>query len=142
MNRKRVVPELKMTAMIDIIFLLLIFFVCTANFRLHESQMKADMSLDGNSDNSITLVIPDTADIDVAVIKIAFRESPSWQIASNKCNSIAQLRALLRQLGNVQNDLPIIIDSEPNVPIEHVIDTYDACRVAGLTNIQFAARRL
>jgi biopolymer transport protein ExbD len=139
-NRKKFTFELRMTAMIDVIFLLLIFFVCTANFRPSESLMTTDLSLPGNVDSSAALVIPDPLNIDVAIIRITFNGAPQWQLAGNELKSIQQLRALLNELRQIQQDLPVVIDSDPNVPMEHVIDVYDACRAAGLTKIQFAAK--
>ena len=39
--------EVKMTPMIDVIFLLLIFFVCTASFRAVEEVLPTNLSLPG-----------------------------------------------------------------------------------------------
>ncbi|MDR1483769.1 MAG: biopolymer transporter ExbD [Planctomycetaceae bacterium] len=141
LNRQKLTPELRMTAMIDVIFLLLIFFICTANFRPSESLMTTDMSLPGNIDSDITLLIPDPSDIDVAIIRITFSGEPQWYLAGNECKSIQQLQALLNELRNIQRDLPVVIDSDSNVPMECVINVYDSCRAAGLTKIQFAANK-
>ncbi|MDR1290731.1 MAG: biopolymer transporter ExbD [Planctomycetaceae bacterium] len=139
-NRKKFTLELRMTAMIDVIFLLLIFFVCTANFRPSESLMTTDLSLPGNIENNAALEIPDPLNIDIAIIRITFNGEPQWQLAGNECKSIQQLRVLLNELKQIQQDLPVVIDSDPNVPMEHVIDVYDSCRTAGLTKIQFTAK--
>ncbi|MDR2169965.1 MAG: biopolymer transporter ExbD [Planctomycetaceae bacterium] len=139
LNRKRFTPELRMTAMIDVIFLLLIFFICTANFRPLESLMKTDLSLSGNVVTDIELPIPEPSQVDVAIIKITFDGAPQWNLAGNECTSIVQLRNLLNELKKIQDDLPVIIDSESNVPVEFVIDAYDSARAAKLKNIQFAA---
>jgi biopolymer transport protein ExbD len=141
LKQKKITPELKMTAMIDVIFLLLIFFICTANFRPSETLMTTDMSLPSNIDSGMTLLIPELSEIDVAIIKITFNEIPQWHIAGKECKSIEQLQMLLIELRNIQKDLPVVIDSDPNVPMMYVIDTYDSCRAAGLTKIQFAANK-
>ncbi|MDR0390278.1 MAG: biopolymer transporter ExbD [Planctomycetaceae bacterium] len=141
LKQKKITPELKMTAMIDVIFLLLIFFICTANFRTSETLMKTNMSLPNNTNNGITLLIPELSEIDVAIIKITFDKTPQWHIAGKECKSIEQLYTLLIELRNIQKDLPVVIDSNPNVPMMHVIDAYDSCRAAGLTKIQFAANK-
>jgi biopolymer transport protein ExbD len=142
LNKKRFTPELRMTAMIDVIFLLLIFFICTANFRLLESSMSTDLSAAGVVDSNVELIIPKLSEIDIAIIKIEFsNNSPQWSLAGNKCKSIESLRALLAELKMIQHDLPVIIDSNSNVPMEYVIEVYDSCRSAGLTKIQFAAEK-
>ncbi|MDR2643714.1 MAG: biopolymer transporter ExbD [Planctomycetaceae bacterium] len=139
LNRKKITLELRMTAMIDMIFLLLIFFICTSSFRPSESLMTTDMSLPGNITSDVKLQIPEPSDIDVAIIKITLGEVPQWYLAGKECKSIRQLGELLIELRDIQNDLPVVIDSDPNVPIKNVIDVYDACRAASLTKIQFAA---
>ncbi|MDR1480440.1 MAG: biopolymer transporter ExbD [Planctomycetaceae bacterium] len=140
-NRKKFTFELRMTAMIDVIFLLLIFFICTANFRPSESLMTTDLSLSGNVNDVSVLKILDPLDIDVAIIRIMFDVVPQWHLAGNECKSIRELRVLLNELRQIQRDLPVVIDSDSNVPMEYVIDTYDSCRAAGLTKIQFAAKK-
>ena len=42
--------DVKMTPMIDVIFLLLIFFVCTARFRASEEVLPTSLSLPGAID--------------------------------------------------------------------------------------------
>lgn len=129
-----------MTPMIDVIFLLLIFFVCTSNFRPLEGILPTNMSLSGTS--SAQIVLPDPENLDQAVIRLGFEgQKPYWQIEDNHCNSLREVRDILRKLREIKQDLPVIIDSKENVPMEHVIDVYDACRSAGLTKIQFAAKR-
>ncbi len=130
-------PELKMTPMIDVIFLLLIFFVCTANFQALEGLLPTNMSLPGSM--AAEVVLPDPENLDTATVVLRYEAGPLWQIEGNQCASLADVRAVLQKLREVQADLPIIIDSHDNVPVEHVIDVYDACRAVGLTRIQFAA---
>ncbi|MDR0871348.1 MAG: biopolymer transporter ExbD [Planctomycetaceae bacterium] len=130
-------PELRMTPIIDVIFMLLIFFVCTANFRSLEGVLPTDMSLPGTSAAQFVLPVPEK--LDSARITLTFDRSPHWTVESNQCRTLAEVRTLLRQLREAKKDLPVIIASEQNVPMEYVIDLYDACRAAGLSKIQFAA---
>lgn len=139
-DRKRFAPELKMTPMIDVIFLLLIFFVCTANFQPLESLLPTNMSLSGTSPVEIEMPTPEN--LDVARIVLTWDEKkPAWAVEGNRCASLQELRVLLNRLREAKPDLPVIIDSEKNVPMEHVIDVYDAARWAGLSHIQFAAEK-
>ncbi|MDR0704353.1 MAG: biopolymer transporter ExbD [Planctomycetaceae bacterium] len=137
-NRKPKTPELKMTPMIDVIFLLLVFFVCTANFMPLEGILPTNMSLSGNSVVEIVLPKPET--LDVARILLTFDGSPHWQVEGNQCHSLREVREILQKLREIRRDIPVIIDSNENVPMEHVIDVYDVCRIAGLSQIQFAAK--
>ncbi len=139
-DRKRTAPELKMTPMIDVIFLLLIFFVCTANFQRLESVLPTNMSLTGSS--AVRRDMPMPEHLDVARIVLTWnQERPAWSVEGNRCTSLREVRTLLNRLREAKSDLPVIIDSEKNVPMEHVIDVYDAARWAGLSRIQFAAEK-
>ena len=138
-DRKKSTPELKMTPMIDVIFLLLIFFVCTANFKPLESVLPTNMSLTGSS--AVEVVLPKPENLDVARIVLTWDGQPAWTVEGNRCGSLRDVRSLLNRLREAKPDLPVIIDSEKNVPMEHVIDVYDAARWTGLSRIQFAAAK-
>jgi biopolymer transport protein ExbD len=45
----------------------------------------------------------------------------------------------LQLIREVNDDIPVIIESADNVPMEKVIDVYDVCRQVGLLRIHFAA---
>jgi biopolymer transport protein ExbD len=138
-QRKKRTPELRMTPMIDVIFLLLVFFVCTANFQQIEGVLPTNMSLSGSS--PIEIVLPKLENLDTAQIRLTFDNVPHWQIEGNQCRSIQNVQEVLQKLREIRQDIPVIIDSSENVPMEHVIDVYDACRSAGLSRIQFAAKQ-
>jgi biopolymer transport protein ExbD len=131
--------ELKMMPMIDVIFLLLIFFVCTANLRTVEKSLPTNLSLPG----SLSEIVPRDIleeDLEEARIHIVFRSGrPIWEVEGQVVESLSQLHQLMQALASAKSDLPVIIDSDGDVPIAHVIDVYDICRSLGLTRIQFAA---
>ncbi|MDR3110749.1 MAG: biopolymer transporter ExbD, partial [Planctomycetaceae bacterium] len=127
---------LNMIPMIDVIFLLLIFFICTANFQRPEQLLATDLSLTGDTVKS-PVIKP--KNIDVAVIKIIYDPKAVYTVTENRCETIGQLRSVLNSLSELKQDLPVIITPDDNVPMEIVIQVYDTCREAGLTKIQFAA---
>ncbi|GHT34274.1 hypothetical protein FACS189427_01280 [Planctomycetales bacterium] len=124
--------------MVDVVFLLLVFFVCTANFSPLEGLLPTDLSLPGNSSAEIVLPSPDK--LDIVRIVISFDITPHWTIENNKCASLREVKTVLEKLVVIRQDIPVVIDSNDNVPIEHVIDVYDVCRLAGIAKIQFAAK--
>ena len=129
--------ELKMTPMIDVIFLLLVFFVCTANFHPLEEILPMNTTLPGNV--TTERVQLDPVKLDVVSIQISFDHEPHWQIEGNQCTSLHEVQNILLLIQNVKEDIPVIIESAENVPMENVIDVYDVCRRTGLSRIQFAA---
>ena len=127
-----------MTPMIDIIFLLLVFFVCTANFLPPEKVLPMETTLPG--DMVAEMVLPDPVNLDTVLIRIFFEDELRWQIEGNQCSSLREVQSILRLLRDVKPDIPVIIESADDVPMENVIDVYDVCRSVGLSNIQFSAR--
>ena len=131
--------DVKMTPMIDVIFLLLIFFVCTASFQLPEEILPTRFTLPGTSTAEVPLD-PELVDLDEIVVEILWRDGrPAWRINKRQYVELAEVGAVLATIRRMQSDLPVILDVEPAVPMEHVIDVYDLCRSVGLQRIQFAA---
>jgi biopolymer transport protein ExbD len=131
--------EVKMTPMIDVIFLLLIFFVCTASFRAIEEILPTHLRLPGAIAADVELD-PEMLDLDEVVVKILWRgDRPTWRISERDYGTLNEVRAVLAAIARVKSDLPVILDVQGDVPLENVIDVYDLCRQIGLRKIQFAA---
>jgi len=131
--------DVKMTPMIDVIFLLQIFFVSTASFRAAEEVLPANLSLPGSVSQTEPIDL-ELEDLDEIVVKILWRDGRAgWQINGRDLSDLGQVRAVLEAAAKVKIDLPVILDVEAEVPIEDVIDVYDVCRQIGLERIQFAA---
>ncbi|MDO5580982.1 MAG: biopolymer transporter ExbD [Planctomycetia bacterium] len=137
-NKKSI--DLNLTSMIDVIFLLLIFFIFTTNFDKIEKMLPADLSLPGAIDSPVRTVLADpvkTENIHVRIVGAG--EKTVWSVNRRICRSLPEIHNVLEQLAKIDPDIPVIIDPEKSVPIEKLIDVYDLCRKAGLMKIQFAA---
>jgi len=131
--------DVKMTPMIDVIFLLLIFFVCTANFQAPEEVLPTQISLPGTVASRVKRD-PLEEDLDEIVVHLFWRDGRArWQINEVDYEQLTQVAEKLAAIRSVTADLPVILDVEPAVPMEHVIDLYDLCRRVGLRRVQFAA---
>jgi len=127
-----------MTPMIDVIFLLLIFFVCTASFEAAEEVLPTRFSLPGTVDAQVE-VEPEWADLDEIIVRLIWEEGHlRWQINQRDYGRLEEVGAVLEAMANVKIDLPVILDVDGDVPLEHVIDVYDLCREIGLQRVQFA----
>ena len=128
-----------MTPMIDVIFLLLVFFVCTASFQAVEQILPTNLSLPGSVETNEP-IDPEMLDLDEVIISLGWKnDRPSWKIENRPFASLAELESTLAALAQAKSDLPVILDPDRIVPMEHVIDAYDSCRKAGLETIRFAA---
>jgi biopolymer transport protein ExbD len=129
-----------MTPMIDVIFNLLIFFVCTVSFQPAEELLPTFLSTLGVAADVPRP--PDIEDLDDVVVKVLRRgDELTWEINRQPYASLAHVRDVLRTIASLQPDLPVIIDPQGEVPLGGVIDLYDLCRLAGFQKIQFAAKQ-
>ena len=130
--------EVKMTPMIDVIFLLLIFFVCTASFQAPEEVLPTNLSMPGTIDD--VQIDQEWEDLEEIIVRIFWREGRArWQVNRQDYDRLEQVSAVLIAAAGVKIDLPVILDVDGDVPLEDVIDVYDLCRRIGLEKIQFAA---
>jgi biopolymer transport protein ExbD len=139
-TRQRSPIELKMTPMIDVVFLLLIFFVCTASFQALEQVLPTSVSLPAAGSESEP-IDPELADLEEVVVRVSLEAGrAAWQVNERVVGDLASLRALLAQLVGIRSDLPVIVDVDGPVPMGDVIDVYDLCRLVGFDRVQFAAQ--
>jgi len=128
-----------MTPMIDVIFLLLIFFVCTASFQAVEEVLPTNLQLPGSLESQAPPP-EDLVDLDEIVVKILFDDGRThWQINHRDYQDLGVVRDVLAAVARLKSDLPVILDPDGRVPLASVIDVYDTCRQIGLRRIQFAA---
>lgn len=127
-----------MTPLIDVVFLLLIFFVCTASFQPVETLLPSDLLISGASD----LDAPLEPEPELERVVLGAEVSPAgvvWQVNGRRCDNLTQLRAVLVQLAKIDARLPVIVDPDSRTPLGVVVSGYDAARAAGLSDIKFAA---
>ncbi len=132
--------QLRMTPMIDVIFLLLIFFVCTASFQPPEQWLPTLFSLPGSMSEAPPLEEELEELEQVVVYLYGPGSSPRWKVNQRPCRTLEELAAALRRLARIDNRIPVILDPEPQVPMGEVIRSYDLARAVGFQRIQFAAR--
>ncbi|MCG8587565.1 MAG: biopolymer transporter ExbD [Pirellulales bacterium] len=131
--------EIKMTPMIDVVFLLLVFFVWTSSFERPESLLATTLASAGAADESID-VDPPPPDLDRVIVEMHWRQNrPAWTIYNRELTSIAEVAQTLRAAADIDNGLPVILVVDGPVPMGNVIDVYDLGRDAGFVKIQFAA---
>lgn len=127
-----------MTPMIDVVFLLLIFFLCTANFQTLEEILPSLLRAPGTTTQAP--VTPELEDLEEIVLQIHQAEGvPSWELQGNAYDQWPPVLAILRELAELENRLPVILDVDGDVELGEMIDVYDACRQVGFVDIRFAA---
>lgn len=124
--------ELSMTPMIDVVFLLLIFFMVTTSFN-RESQLKINLpeakgSIQKAEDKRIVLTIG--AD--------GLYYVNNKLLVNQKLNT---LKRALRQAAGKKRNLPFIINADAKTPHQAVISALDVAGEIGFTRITFAAKQ-
>ena len=128
-----------MTPMIDVVFLLLVFFVWTASFQTIEyvldSQIAAQQGTNPSEDTQLT---PPTDNEDVLVRIESVAGDLVWSVSQRSATSLADVKERLMRLADVDASVKVILHPDPEVPLEFVIGAFDAAQLAGFTQVVFA----
>ena len=125
-----------MTPMIDVVFQLLIYFLCTASFAMSEQVLRTTLPPTGAAAYN-----PPKEVQELELIRISLSQRGGElriDLNGNACSSVAELRERLRQLLALAQ-LPAVLDVGPEVQLGHVVTIYDTCLVVGLKDIHFSA---
>jgi biopolymer transport protein ExbD len=123
--------DLNITPLIDVVFLLLIFFMVSTTFD-HESEVNITLP---KASKEIAQAKPDA--INVAIDN----ESRIFINKNELVNSqISTIKEALYDISADLEDAPIIISADEETPYQVVIRTMDAARQLGLVKITFATR--
>ncbi len=129
-----------MTPMIDVVFLLLVFFIWTASFQLAEYPLPSELSSSiGTTEQPTDLPPPPESDFDEIVIRLTWDgELTAWAVNDVPMLDYREVRDRLRTIAEIRRDAPVIVHPDPDVPLGTVIDAYDAARTAGFDEVQYA----
>ncbi|MGR9072027.1 MAG: ExbD/TolR family protein [Gammaproteobacteria bacterium] len=129
--RKRSHVEITLTPMIDVVFLLLIFFMVTTTFN-RETELKIKLP-EANGAEAVEqkrLVLAIDADGNYYV--------NNRQLVNQK---LSTLRKALLEAAGKSRDLPFVISADAKTPHQAVISALDVAGSAGFVKITFAAKQ-
>ena len=130
--------EIKMTPMIDVVFLLLVFFVWTASFHAVEYLLPSSLSQQlGNA--AVIDSPPPEAEFEDVIVRILWQDDQVvWQVNGQDVLSLDEVKQRFQLVAGIKIDAPVILHPDEEVPVGAVIDVYDFSRIAGFDKIQFA----
>jgi biopolymer transport protein ExbD len=132
--------DVAMTPMIDVVFQLMIFFICTASFQLAEELLPTSVAVAGGTSTPAPIELePDLERIVVSATRAD--GSTRWVVNERPCDSPDEVRQVLRAAAEIDRALPVILDVAGEVPLGDMIDVYDLCRLEKFERIQFAANK-
>ncbi|MEK7310219.1 MAG: biopolymer transporter ExbD [Planctomycetota bacterium] len=137
--------ELNMTPMIDVIFQLMIFFMCSIHFKSLEGKLYSYLPRDkGMLSTTVTDPILEEVRIKLAYsesaplltrIKVGEREFPDWDTLFNHMRGLKD--SLVTSSGDV---IPVKIDADEKIPVQSVVNALNICKKAGVQKTEFAAK--
>ncbi len=126
-------PELNLTPLIDVVFLLLIFFMVSTTFD-KESRIKVELPQAATQDER---------DKNDTILDITIDAKGRFYVNQNEVinTEISTLMGAIEKAVNDKRDLPVIISADANTPHHSVIKVMDAASQLGFVNMTFAARQ-
>ena len=129
-----------MTPMIDVVFLLLIFFVCASAGQALEETLPTRLNIGSLKSDILAEDNPDPKKDEVwLTLKQSGVNKTIIDMNGNEYTDFALLGETLKQLSKVASDLPVILDINKDVPMGKVLHVYDLCRAADFESVNFAA---
>ena len=135
-HRVREQLDVEMTPMVDVVFLLLIFFLWTASFQIAVDDLEIEAVVVRGASDQKQPEPTDKPPPEQIVIKV--RAEGGWTINGQVHSSFASLRQPVAGYAAQGYSVPVFIDTEGDVPLGDVIDVYDMCRLEGLKTPHFA----
>ncbi len=124
-------PEVNLTPLIDVVFLLLIFFMVSTTFQ-KESQIKIELP-EAQSQSAVES-LPKILDITIDAEGRFFINQR--EVVSTDIDIIKQ--AIAKDIGD-QKDIPVVITGDANATWQSIMKAMDAASQLGLVNMTFPA---
>ena len=128
--RQRTQPEVNLTSLIDVVFLLLIFFMVSTSF---VKQSQISIRLPEAESTVIVEEIPDQ--IDIMITATGTYLVNGRELINNRAETI---RNALQKVSAGQNDLPLTISADANARHQDVVTAMDVAARLGFTKISIA----
>jgi biopolymer transport protein ExbD len=133
--RKRAEPAVlgfQIAPMVDILLVLLCFFIVTWSFALKENELdvKVPAAKSGQEANAV---------IDQTVLNVRADGTVVW---NRKEVSHDELSTRLKELSNLFPDYAIILRGDVRTPYESIVKVLDICRDAKIWNVAFATAQV
>ena len=124
-------PGFQIAPMVDIVFLLLIFFLVTWNFSRSETELdvKVPKAREGKETRR-------------AVGEVIINVKTNGTVVMNRRQMNAtELQDTLQKIASLYPDQAVILRGDENTDYRHVVEVLDICRRANIWNVAFATSR-
>lgn len=133
--------QLKMTPMIDVVFLLLVFFIWTSSFEVPEFDLPSAIAEPPPGESDVAESLPPTEPFDEIVVRLAIADGQLHiQLNEQPIENLAMLQSRLREIIAIGVQPPVIIDPADEITMNVAVKAYDVARTAGADRVLFAAQ--
>ncbi|HAO23916.1 MULTISPECIES: biopolymer transporter ExbD [unclassified Methylophaga] len=125
-------PDVNLTPMIDVVFLLLLFFMVSTSF-IRESSLKVDLP-----EASGQALAEQESPIDIIIRangEVLVNDIPMTELTRDA------LRDLLKTTAGDNDNPHIIISADANAEYQHIVTAMDAAQLLGFTRLTLATRQ-
>ncbi|HEY5751828.1 MAG TPA: biopolymer transporter ExbD [Chthoniobacterales bacterium] len=130
-NQPLVTPAFQLAPMIDVLLVILVFFIVTWNFALEENELDVKVpSAKSGSEGQ-----PQFSQV-VVNVKV-----DGTYIINKKQLTADELLTRLTKLSELYPDQAIILRGDENVEYKHIMKVMDICRQANIWNLLFNASK-
>ena len=127
-----------MTPMIDVVFLLLIFFVCAATGQVPEDLLSTELPPQGAIDAEATLPDPEDPTVPLWIHLSRSDGRTLIELNEREYDDMQSLQQVLAALAEVAPESPVVLDIAQNVPVGDMVRVLDISKAAGFESISFA----
>lgn len=132
-QREREDLDVNITPLIDVVFLLLIFFMVSTTFE-RDSELKITLP---EASEEFTEKVPETVTVDIDIQGRIYINKQS--LVNSQLDTI---REALREAVSNMDDPPIVINADADTSHQNVVKVMDAARQAGLVKLTFSTQKI
>jgi len=130
-----------MTPMVDVVFLLLVFFVWTSSFEIPEFDLPGAIAQPPAGGNTTATQVQPAEAFDEIVIRLQQNQGVlQIELMGETLLDVAEVRTRIAQVLQLGVQPPVIVDPADDVTMESAVNVYDAAREAGADRVLFAAK--
>lgn len=131
-SHRRDLPRVELTPLIDVVFLLLIFFMVSTTF---DKQTRLEVDLP-EADT------PVTPNEDLDKIEITIDAQGHFYVNDQELvrHDLDTLRRTLQKIIDGKTDVPLVIFGDKDSPLQSALSVMDAAGQLGLSRLRFVAR--
>jgi biopolymer transport protein ExbD len=126
-------PRVDITPLIDVVFLMLIFFMVSTTFD-KQTELKVDLPQAST---------PDTAEEPADRIDITIDARGQFYVNERELvtHNAETLKRTLSKVADGRDDLPVIVSGDRNAPLQSMMTVLDVAAQLGMARLSFVARQ-